>query len=195
MKRVGFYLDHEATEEHRRMAVAAASAVRRHMPDAHIVHLATVGTPPILGSDAMVAVAADGHAWHRRAAVQALAPLPMLSIDVDVLMRRDVSELWELDCDLAIPDIADPHVRNTGGVWFCRSRDFLAGWGQRAKTLDPTDIRGLLSELSRYVETWPGKLAWLDEQVYERVPKSAGDACDGAALVHYRGPRKRWFPL
>lgn len=194
MRRVAFYLDHEATVEHRSMALVAIAAVRKCMPDATILHLTTPQCAPLREVDAVVAVAADGHAWVRRAVVQACAPTPLLSLDVDVLMRRPVPELWDLDCDVAIPDIADPAVRNTGGVWFCRSAALWKAWAACMMEIDPTDVRALLVALSEHVDSWPGRVVRLPEHRYERLPTRAGEDFGEASLVHYRGPRKRWFP-
>jgi hypothetical protein len=193
-KRVGFYLDWQGTNEHRYMARVAMAAVRRYMPSVEIVHLTTADSSPMREADTVVQVVATGHAWIRRAIVQAHAPLPILSLDVDVVMRHDVSELWDIQCDVAMPDIRDPYVRHTGGVWFCRCREYLTSWAGKASVFDPTDVRALLVALSKHVETWSGKVAWIDERRYERLPTKAGEDFGDASLVHYRGPRKRWFP-
>lgn len=173
------------------MARAAIASIRQQMPDARIVHMTT--GEPMPEADEAVSVAVTGHVWIRRAIVQAHAPLPMLSLDVDIVMRRDVSELWDLACDVALPRISDPHVRCTGGVWFCRSRAFLDCWAGKVRNFNPNDSRQLLAGLSAYAEEWTGAVHWLAESIYERLPKGANDACDGAALVHYRGRRKAWM--
>jgi hypothetical protein len=191
---VGFYLDHEATAQHRYMAGVSIAAVRRCMPDATILHMTTPQTEPLRAADDVMMVPVAGHAWVRRAIVQAHAPAPILSLDVDVFMRRPVAELWELDCDVAMPDITDPAVRNTGGVWFCRSPALWQAWAKRVTEIDPTDVRALLIALSEHVDRWPGKIVRLPESKYERLPTGAHGDFGDASLVHYRGPRKRWFP-
>lgn len=47
-------------------------------------------------------------------------------------------------------------------------------------------INGVIGAFDGHVRALPGK-------VYSYVPRSKDDSCDGAAIIHYRGPRKEWM--
>lgn len=179
--RVGFYLDVE-TPQYLRMLSLAVEAVKHAMPDAEPLRLPSVNAVP--------------YTW-ARAKAQSQEPRPTLFLDVDCIVRKDVSEVWREDFDVALPEVADPFVRYTGAVVFCRSVEFwkrwlndgIWGWGG-----DPTNLREFLQAFTRHVDTFPGKVLRLPQWKYEALPKNRADTCPDASIVHYRGPRKAWIP-
>ena len=81
-------------------------------------------------------------------------------------------------------------------------RCVLAAFAQ--KTREPIDIilsdqgstdgtRELLQRLGQYTDNCASNVLRLDWRRYEYLPANGTDHCPGAAIVHYRGPRKAWF--
>jgi hypothetical protein len=189
---VAFYLDSDAPE-FMALASLAVAAVRRHMPHAQIVHQTTEAGPVLPGADSEIRIAAAGSFAERRARLNAACgPGDTLFLDVDCIVRADVSAVFARPFDIALPVVPDPVVRYTGGVVFSRSPAFWAGWDAANRGVRYPGVREHLLAWQRYVKAWPGLVRELPHQVYERLPLNAADACEGAAIVHYRGPRKKW---
>lgn len=184
MNRVAIFLNEFATVEHMSMFDKAAQAARRHIPDCHV---------EVVGGKRPPDVATSGE--HRSRAQGALDG-EVLFMDVDCEIRADVSEVWKQDFDIALPLINDPHVKYTGGVVFSRSPAFWIGWADEMARRNLTDEPDVLDQLQRYqrfIDNWPGKVLRLDYRKYEFLPLTPQDPCKGAAIVHYRGPRKSWW--
>lgn len=193
---VAFYLDTLAGD-YARLGELAAASVRRAMPNALIVHLTTINGPQVSWCDGRVAVPAEGNVVYRRAWAHAevhdiFDGSQVLFMDVDQELRGDVSGMFDDGFHVAIPEIDDPHVRYSCGVVFSRTGRFWKDWAQH---LGPDDISttDVLHKFTRFANSWDGWVRQLPHRLYERLPKSAEDPCDGALLVHYRGPRKAWM--
>lgn len=192
--RIGYYLDvHDPAME--AMACDAIISARLHMPGAEVLHLTAHDGPQLDCADRELRVHATGVYPFKRVVVQRAAGNGMLFLDVDTLVKADLSEVWAADFDVALPLVRDPFVKYTGAVLFVRDARFWDAWITHPVWSQPYEVRQMLVAFTRYVDAWPGKVLRLDEDTYERLPRGASDACAGAKLVHYRGPRKRWFPL
>lgn len=176
--RVGFYLD-SADERYERMLDLASAAVLAAMPFAAITRLSHSE-----GAEYTI----------RRVRAQAAVEQPTLFIDVDCIVRRDVSDVWRHEFDIALPEVADPFVRYSGAVVFSRSAAFWRNWAEHAIWAHRHDVRELLQAFTGYVDGFAGKVLRLPQWKYEALPKNGSDACPGASIVHYRGPRKDWIP-
>jgi len=190
--KVAFYLESDDATR-RRLAALAIAAVRRHMPGAEVLHVTSRAIPPLEGVDTCLVNVCDGGFAHRRARAHAQVPGECLFIDTDCIVRRDVSHVFRDHAfDVALPQIRDPFVRYTGGVVFTRGPAFWHWWaaGRRG---EHRDVRHLLLEFQARVDGFAGTVLRLDEEVYERLASKADEVYGyaGAALVHYRGPRKR----
>jgi len=196
MRRVGFYLDsHEPAALN--LASRAIVAVRWAMPDAEIWHLTTEQGPGLLEADAEHRREAYGPPALRRAIVQSDVPAGMLLLDTDILMCADVSELADLAAaaDVLLPEVSDPYVRYTGGVMMVNNTAFWAGWLRDPVWDGSLDVRSLLTGFTRYIDGCGLNIVRVPEARYEYLPRDAGDLGEqDTALVHFRGPRKRWFP-
>lgn len=195
--RIGFYLD-VADPALLSMARVAIASARRVMPAAEIIHLTMPGGPRLEEADTQLIVPAQGSAWARRPLVQGCARSPILLVDIDVVFRKSVAELWDLGADLALPVVEDPFVRYTGGVVYSADPDFWHGWAAEISGwAEPIDIRDMLVAFGLYVDDYAARrnVVRLPHSIYECLPLTAEDDCAGAAIVHYRGPRKRWFPM
>lgn len=191
--KVGYYLD-VADPELMAMAPLAIASARAQMPGMEAVHVTADDGPVLECADREVRVEATGVYPYKRVVAQRAAGGDMLFLDVDTLVKADLSGVWGEAFDIALPVVRDPFVKYTGAVVFVRKPAFWDGWIADPVWAKRYDLREMLVAFTRYVDAWPGKVLRLEEDVYERLPRGAGDAATGAKLVHYRGPRKRWFP-
>lgn len=176
--RVVFYLDSAASAEHRRLLARAVAAAYRAMPGVPVIVLADEGPGPFA---------------LRRARAQAEIDGATLFLDVDCELRADVAGVFSQPFDVALPAIDDPHVRYTGGVVFTRSPAFWRGWATVLERAGALEVRELLQRLGQYTDNCAANVLRLDWRRYEYLPANGTDHCPGAAIVHYRGPRKAWF--
>lgn len=192
--RVGFYLD-TAAPPFLRLAELAIEQVRRNVPGAEVLHLTSAEGPRLSGVDGEIRVDAPfEHYAQRRAVVQAEAPAPILLLDVDAHLRRPVPEVLAQPYDLAVPEVADPFVRYTGAVMFVRDGRFWKGWCAHPVWDEPFELRRMLMAFCSHIDGCGGRILRLPQDVYEALPKHAEDLMPGAAIAHYRGPRKDWIP-
>ncbi len=130
----------------------------------------------------------------------------MLILDTDVLVKRDVSHVFDRDFDVALTKRYRPVRTETGydmtkiypyncGVMFSRSRGF---WRDCTEFLDeqPIDINQWMGEqLSMCVVAENGKHRVLDLPVneYNWTPAEVGQPHGDARIVHLKGNRKDWY--
>lgn len=194
---IAFYCDAPDWFECARIALAS---VRRHMPTAHCVQLARPDTPACEVFDTVFRRPVEGDAVRRRMLLQAewLDEMPggTLFVDADCVFQATAEALDRNPAAIALPEIADPYVRYSNGVIYARDPVFFREAAELPEiAANPqADVRGLLTALQAHVDGWPewavDRLPW---QQWEYLPRNAGDPCDGAVIVHYRGPRKRWM--
>lgn len=195
--RIAYYVENPGMA---RMTALSIASVRVHMPDAWIVQLSPESAVTVIGVDARVNTREDGYFFARRARANALlGDRECLFPDSDTIFRASVSGMFmDQHFDVALPEIDDPSVRYSAGIVFSRSARF---WSEQAAAMPARATEGgqpSVSEMLRFftpfVDNWDGAVRRLPEAVYERVPRGPKDPCDGAAIIHYRGPRKRWMP-
>lgn len=191
---IAFYV--ESTDHVPMLQVSAASA-KRVMPEVHIIQIGPHGVPRAAAVDDQREFDLSGNfarrMWRARASVERG---DVLFADADTIFYNDVSKVFDQAFDIALPEISDPFLRHTAGIAFSRNPEF---WWEyeamplcRAQALPP--IRTLLEDWNRFVSTWHGAVLKLPADVYEYLPKALHDPCKGAAIAHYRGPRKNWMP-
>lgn len=181
-------------------------AIRQHLPKAWVVQLSNATFPAAPGVDAVHRRANEGDfiRWAFRSMLDLLADRnPVLQLATDIIVRRDVSEVFDQDFDVAAcryperPTIycGDTNFIQQGGrrLWETALDLYEAtphlhdGWegGQTAFTLAMSRARVRVRDL--------------DSQVYNFTPDRPGQIPASAALVHYRGVRKDFllqdFPL
>lgn len=185
------------SDDHIAMLDVCAASAKRVMPDVPIIQFGPRGVIRSSVVDAQMEFDLPGNfarrVWRAKASVPAG---DVLFADADVIFRRDVREVFQGEFDVALPEISDPYVKHSAGIAFCRNpafwADYEAGPLCRAERLAP--IREWLEDWNRFAASWHGTVAMLPAPVYEYTPRHQSDACEGAAIVHYRGPRKNWMP-
>lgn len=209
---VGFYLlDTRTLDSMAGYAGARAlvRSVRAAMPDVPVVQFTDEASPAVEGVDGV-----------RRKPREAMALLRMrhhagvqgdwLFVDTDVLIQRDVRDVFRKPFDLAIPDRVWPHLRPSSGftrrmpfnmgVVFSRCRAFWADvyWRllQRPKAErrwmgDQEMFCEVLAEHRHKVRTLPG-LTYNFPPALEGDDLTASAALEpDAAIVHFKGPQRK----
>jgi hypothetical protein len=170
---------HDAATEQRWLAAASISSVRRHMPGVPIVHLSDLRTKTLDGVDEVIA-----REWTNRAELQAHLHGPVLFLDTDTILMRDVRHVFEKEFDVAVAsrpsDWADADRAYNQGVVFSRNEHF---WGTLS---DLSKQRGRYGEeeFSYVVKSGEFKVLELPESYNFSPP-------DDLAVLHFKGPRKR----
>lgn len=191
--KVVFFFDRQSDQP---LAELAAASAKRCMPQVPTVQLCVRGMSAARHMDEVVYVEDAARPLHRRRwNGYAQFDGEVLFADTDCLFMADVSGVFSHPFALAVPLIDDPNWHFSGGVVFSRSREFwrrLAGCAVFDRPADPM-LEETLATINAAIEFTDPHLRHLAHQVYERLPRSTDDACAGAALVHFRGPRKRWM--
>lgn len=193
--RIAYYVENPGMS---RMTALSVASVKAHMPDAEVVQMSPARLETGAWADSRVVTPEEGDFFVRRVIANAmLGDGEILYPDSDTRFVGDVRHVFEGEFDVALPQIDDPDVRYSAGIVFSRRARF---WSEQAvmKLRQTDDGRPFTTDLLRFftkfVDAWDGEVLRLEERRYERVPRSQGDPCEGALIVHYRGPRKRWMP-
>jgi uncharacterized Rossmann fold enzyme len=199
---VCFHLQGETALWRERTEIMLRS-VRRAMPHAHVIQLANADFPEFPGVDEIVRFPTDGD-WARWA-FAALLELDargknVLQIATDVIVNWNVSNVFALDFDIAA--CRYPTRDRTDGA-FCGDVNFIkpAGFQLIREALDyynshPEIQDGWEGNQTAFLEAAHRTLVGLKELDYEtycRTPNKLDDDLEGAAIVHFRGPRKRFM--
>lgn len=180
---------------HLALGALSVNSARAVMPQAEIVHLTDEATPPLEGVDVVLRQVLEGNWWRRMWQASAALEGDVIHANTDILFRGDVSHVFALDFDIAVPHIADPVVRHDAGILFSRSPAFC-----RALAASPAaqvdkegDIDAWLASYNAEINARRYRVVVLPGSVYSRVPGFAEDPVASARVVHFRGPRKRWM--
>lgn len=192
--KVAFYLD---TPAHVAIAERAIAAARSVMPHAEIWHLTTLDGPK-LSADKELRVDVVGEFAYRQAVISAELEGDVLFLDVDVIVREDVSHVFAHEFDVCVTtDMRPgaPGIKYNGGVIFSRCPDYWRAIAEACKGMDfykqPGDwepieqARGAVADSGRF------KLMVLPGEEYNYIPANAEDM--RGKIVHYRGKRKTWM--
>jgi hypothetical protein len=192
---VAYFLDSDA---YRPLADASIASLRAVMPTAVVYHLTNQRFEPLAGSDVVLRGDLDDLPFYGRWCAQRdLLQGDTLFADCDTIFKEDVSHVFDRAFDIALPHIASPVVNHDGGIVFCRQGG--AAFWSVLQTTQPAVGESTVEEQVRtfnaVAQDFPGHLHILDGAKYSYVPRNAADPCTGAAIVHYRGPRKAWTGL
>ena len=179
----------------------AAAVCKQSMPDVEVVHLTDMDTKPLdnvdkvnrLEKDCPLAVFRMKHHQTRG---------EWLFIDVDVLVLKDVSDMFYEGFDIAVAsrvpgDGADHEgfreMPHNMGVVFSRSPAFWRDVERELLTYDAKMQEWMGDQLAmcRTMKKWIYRAKILKGEIYNFPPNSplVGDA----SIVHYKGKRKPWM--
>lgn len=175
-------------------ALSIASA-KKHMPEIEVVHLTDAKTEPLQGADTVLRFDTEGNFWKRYWTAAAALDGEVLLVGTDTIFRRDVSDLFAEQFEVALPHIADRRLRYDAGTQAVRTPDFFRHLAASPfAELEQVTTDAFLNEFAHCVKSYNGKIIDLPGKIYSFVPCAHDDpGIQSAAIVHYRGPRKRWM--
>lgn len=192
--KVAFYLD---TQSLTAIAERAIQSVREAMPDAEIWHLTAIDGFE-LSADKKLFLDVKGEFAYRQAMVSAELTGDVLFLDVDCIVREDVSSVFEHDFDVCVTTDMRPGaegIKYNGGVIFCRNPEYWKAIAEACKGLDFCKTSGDWEPIERargaVADSGKFKLMVLDGETYNYVPSNASDL--RGKIMHYRGNRKNWM--
>lgn len=194
--KVAFYLDSSAPIN-TALAEYAIDAVREHMPDAEIWHLTTLDGPE-LSADKCLRLDVGGTFAYRQAEISSHLEGDVLFLDVDVVVRSDVSSVFEDDFEVCVTtDMRPgaPGIKYNGGVIFSRCPAYWKAIAEAGKGMDFYKTTGDWEPIERargeVADSGKFKLKVLPGEEYNYIPANAEDV--QGKLTHYRGKRKSWM--
>lgn len=169
---------HEETRLQRPLAAKSIASVRRHMPNAEIVHLTDLKTKTLDGVNSVLAMDWTGH---NRGDFQAQIHGDAIFLDTDTIVTRDLTDVFAQDFDVAVTERHDSEEYNQGVV-FSRNEKFWKAVANLARS------RGVYDEavFTEVVNKGGFKVLELPIAYNFAVPP-------GLAVLHFKGPRKKFM--
>lgn len=202
--KVAFFLQGE-NQDYRRMAKMTIASVRKAMPGVEVWHLTDADTPMVHGADGIRRVSEPMPMAVRRMTHNSMLRGEWLFIDCDIIVKRDVSHVFDDPFDVALTDRAGTDMEGTPyaatmpynlGVAFSRSNKF---WEKVLLLLSKESIKlqqwcgdqiviSKMMKMENYcgfdVKVLPGK-------TYNFPPlEMESQDTDAAAILHFKGQRK-----
>lgn len=181
--------------------IASANAV---MPNVEIYHLTDGLTKSPQGVTDTIRIGGDMPMAIRRVSLHEQCKGDWLFVDTDIIFRKSVEHVFDEPFDIGLTN-RDGTITHEGkyaevmpyniGVVFSRNPEF---W---------TMVKGYLVQMPEKYQQWEGdqrivcelmkhdhgfKVKILPGAIYNYPPKSADDSHD-AAIMHYKGNRKKWL--
>lgn len=192
--KIAFYLD---TPSHKDIAEYAIAQARKAMPHAEIWHLTNLDGPE-LSADHCLRLDVQGEFAYRQAAISAELDGDVLFLDVDTVVREDVSHVFDHDFDVCVTtDMRPgrPDIKYNGGVIFSRCPAYWRAIAEAGRGLDFYKVAGDWEPIERVrsavADSGEFKLLVLPGEEYNYIPATAEDI--QGKIVHYRGKRKAWM--
>lgn len=186
------------------LADVMAESVRKHIPEAHLLHVAESGANKLAVFDEIMHVDVDGDYVDQLLRVMEALDGNVLALDYDVIVQANVGDVFERAFDVAMTarpagdKTITAALRSTYnmGVIFSKSRAFWRavralytslperdGW-MRSQTLASQVIR-LMNGRFNLIEL-PG-------EEYNYTPSTEAEDVSSRKIVHYKGARKGWM--
>lgn len=198
--RVAFYCDSEGP--HLEAGKLFVASVNRAMPGAEVFHLTNETCPEIDGAKAL-RLPNDMPMGIRRLTHYAGLEGKWLLCDSDVIVQKDVRHVLDGAIDVAVVSRKGTDIEGTDyekvfpynfGVVFSESPLF---WRM---------VLGVVQTLPKDLQHWGGEQAALGSVAnsgefrvsvlpneYNYTPRSPSEDVSDKAIVHYKGPRKKWL--
>lgn len=181
-------------------------SVRRTMPGATVVQLTDQVTSAVPGVDEIIRKDYDGKLMTFRMRHLAGLEDEFITLDTDVIVRRDLRPLFDASFDVALTmretpvtsingvDLAKEMPYNTG-LMFSRNPRFWQEAYAVLMRLDPDTHRWWGDQLSVKVVAESGRymVKELPCDEYNYTPRNRLDMPETACMIHYKGERKQWM--
>lgn len=187
-----------------KLAEAMTASVRRHMPDAELIHVVEVGCKKLDCFNSVMHVDPNGDFVDQLLRVMAAIDGDVISLDYDIIVQDDLTHVFDKPFDVAFtkrPE-ADKTVAKTlqasynMGVIFSRSPEF---WKYAKAIYDVQPDRdgwlrsqSLVSQIALYLSD-RFKMIELPGEVYNHSPMTRDEDVSMRKVVHYKGKRKYWM--
>lgn len=186
------------------MARRMIQSALRWMPSLIILHQTDDKTPVMPGANKWAPLARlhggeELFGDYRARQLCALGDEPVIIVDTDIIFQADVRDLFEQDFDVALTERSEMEAggvisKYIGGFMLSRSRAF---WNDVAEVVanQPGPLRewwGIQLAMDEVVARGTHKVLTLPERIFNRAPRDPDDT-QGAAVLHYRGERKKWM--
>lgn len=202
---VGFFHAAAARTAHVDLARILITSVRRTMPGVPIVHMTDETTEAIAGVDEM---------RRRPAGPVALSVLEhyaecagdWMLVDTDVVVRRDVRDVFGLTFDIAVATREGTFKPSEVGTKFMRGMPFNKGVVFSKNPAFWSAAAAALRECSEKQQSWMGDQRAMNDIIatgrfFVRVltndfnypPKKRNEDLSDKYVLHYKGPRKAWM--
>ncbi len=176
--------------DHLPLGEISAASARACMPDAEIIHLTDRDTPALQGADRVIRLELDGSFWRRLWLASSHLDGEVIHANTDIVFLQDVSSVFTLDFDIAVPHIADPRWRYDAGLLFSRSRDFCRALAE-SSAAGTNDLDAWLASYRIAVDRFAH--VTLPGYFYSHVPLRDKVSDERIKVMHFRGPRKAWM--
>jgi len=197
-------------------------SARLAMADAHIVQFTDEVTPPVAGVDTVIRRPVSGEELMiaRLDHLAGFEHREAIFLDTDIIVRRDLREVFELSFDVALTRrygvlvVADDdpfrqhfpsgnlidYMPYNAGVMFSRTQDFWVDCRKACEDMHPDFRRwyGDQMALKAVVDRREYAVFELAAPILNYSPEHAQDRPDDALILHYKGARKAWmkdYPL
>lgn len=170
------------------------NTIHYHHKDAEIVHLTDMDTPQLKDSDSVWRLPKDNQSvmilrWDHLSRMDAK---PSISLDVDVLIRRNLGSVFEDEFDVALTKRrieTDNQPYNTG-IMFARDNRFFKACREKMER-EPRFKQWIIEQEGVGIEArsgrWDVKELPMDEWNHAPGVKSIFPE---SRILHYKGPRK-----
>jgi lipopolysaccharide biosynthesis glycosyltransferase len=181
-------------------------SVRQAMPGLPVVQMTDISTPLVPGVDEVIRKDYDGKLMTFRMRHLAGLEEDFITLDTDVIVRRDLRSVFDEPFDVALTmreapimsmngvDLAKEMPYNTG-LMFSRNPRFWQEAYAVLMRLEPETHRWWGDQLSVKVaaesERYTVKQLPCDE--YNYTPRNRQDMPDAVYMIHYKGERKQWM--
>jgi len=188
------------------LAIEMTKSVRAHMPDVELIHVTEPGSPKLDCFDSVLYVASNRDYVEQLIRTMTLIDGNVISLDYDILLREDVSDVFDQEFDAAFtkrPDQDKTIVKQMQesynmGVIFSKSTEF---WEKLLAIYMMQPVRDgwlgsqhLASKIAVYLSTaGKYKIIELPGDEYNYSPSSRDEDLTGRKIVHYKGARKEWM--
>lgn len=202
---VGFFHVARGNTPHVRLAAALIRSVRLAMPDVSIVHLTDEATPAIADVDD---VRRHAPAPIALGCLEAYAACEgeWLFVDTDVIVQRDVREVFQRRFDLAVADRAGTLKATEVGTKFMASMPYNKGAVFSRSPAFWLVAADRLRTLSSRRQEWMGDQQAMCDVIaagrfnidvlpatFNYPPMRRDEDLRARAILHFKGPRKIWM--
>lgn len=197
---VGFFV--QGVGPHLDIAKHLVASCKAVIPQVPVYQLTDDKTPCVEGALA-IRLGGDMPMAVRRVTHHSMLDGEWLFVDTDCVIRKDVSDVFEDDFEVALTDRKGSMWEKTPygmvmpynmGVTFSRSPEFWEKVKKYLLTMPPKyqewegDQR-VVCEMA--MAGYPVKV--LPGRIYNFTPETRGDKAEHAAILHLKGPRKLWL--